>query len=185
MRNPSYRYVCLLNTASLLPPFPFRLLCADQEDAPSILATVETFSCLNCSSVFSSRDFLEKHREAVHGRPHVCGTCGQSFALRRALRTHKRTHTGERPYVCPQCSKGFVTKSDLNRHSHIHTGAKPHHCGLCGFRSICLSDVRKHEVVMHTKEYPHTCVLCGKGFIKPSYLRGHLAKQHANREEQE
>ncbi|KKY14980.1 putative dna binding regulatory protein [Diplodia seriata] len=37
-------------------------------------------------------------------RPHVCGTCGRSFARLEHLKRHERSHTKEKPFECPQCT---------------------------------------------------------------------------------
>ncbi|CAN8025033.1 unnamed protein product, partial [Ixodes persulcatus] len=40
----------------------------DQEEAPSLEGPAETFSCGDCDSVFASLEYLQRHREKMHGR---------------------------------------------------------------------------------------------------------------------
>ena len=50
-------------------------------------------------------------------------TATDGTLLRRYLRSHSSTHTGERPYVCDVCNKDFSRSSCLSRHKrtkHAH-----------------------------------------------------------------
>ncbi|KAK8151825.1 DNA binding regulatory protein-like protein AmdX [Phyllosticta citrichinensis] len=49
-------------------------------------------------------------------RPHVCNTCGRSFARLEHLKRHERSHTKEKPFECPQCSRCFARRDLLLRH---------------------------------------------------------------------
>ncbi|KAL1649238.1 hypothetical protein SLS58_001813 [Diplodia intermedia] len=49
-------------------------------------------------------------------RPHVCGTCGRSFARLEHLKRHERSHTKEKPFECPQCTRCFARRDLLLRH---------------------------------------------------------------------
>ncbi|KAF1814827.1 hypothetical protein P152DRAFT_391565, partial [Eremomyces bilateralis CBS 781.70] len=49
-------------------------------------------------------------------RPHVCTTCGRSFARLEHLKRHERSHTKEKPFECPQCSRCFARRDLLLRH---------------------------------------------------------------------
>ena len=73
--------------------------------------------------------------------------CGKSFAQKRELITHDKTHTGERPYKCSSCDSTFTKSVHGNRHTNIHT-----------------------------EGIPHVCMLCGKGFIQRSNMVIHTAK---------
>ncbi|KAK3680184.1 hypothetical protein LTR78_000561 [Recurvomyces mirabilis] len=49
-------------------------------------------------------------------RPHVCGTCGRSFARLEHLKRHERSHTKEKPFECPECTRCFARRDLLLRH---------------------------------------------------------------------
>lgn len=49
-------------------------------------------------------------------RPHVCGTCGRSFARLEHLKRHERSHTKEKPFECQECSRCFARRDLLLRH---------------------------------------------------------------------
>jgi hypothetical protein len=63
-------------------------------------------------------------------RPHVCNTCGRSFARLEHLKRHERSHTKEKPFECPECTRCFARRDLLLRHQQkLHlinpTSAKP------------------------------------------------------------
>ncbi|KAF7194032.1 Respiration factor 2 [Pseudocercospora fuligena] len=49
-------------------------------------------------------------------RPHVCNTCGRSFARLEHLKRHERSHTKEKPFECPECTRCFARRDLLLRH---------------------------------------------------------------------
>ncbi|KAI9711704.1 MAG: hypothetical protein M1820_001848 [Bogoriella megaspora] len=49
-------------------------------------------------------------------RPHVCATCGRSFARLEHLKRHERSHTKEKPFECPECARCFARRDLLLRH---------------------------------------------------------------------
>lgn len=49
-------------------------------------------------------------------RPHVCQTCGRSFARLEHLKRHERSHTKEKPFECPECTRCFARRDLLLRH---------------------------------------------------------------------
>lgn len=147
----------------------------DQEEAPSILATVDTFSCWNCTGVFSSWDLLEKHRKTAHGElepRHRCSLCPYTSDYKYKVVAHERTHTGQKPFVCATCDRSFALQDSLTRHTRIHTGERPHVCATCGQTFAVLGNLRTHERT-HTGERPYVCPQCGKGFGKKSDMTRH------------
>ena len=62
-------------------------------------------------------------------RPHVCATCGRSFARLEHLKRHERSHTKEKPFECPQCARCFARRDLLLRHQQ-----KLHQAGVSSAR---------------------------------------------------
>ena len=59
-------------------------------------------------------------------RPHVCGTCGRSFARLEHLKRHERSHTKEKPFECPECTRCFARRDLLLRHQQkLHMSTTP------------------------------------------------------------
>ncbi|CRG84142.1 Respiration factor 2 [Talaromyces islandicus] len=59
-------------------------------------------------------------------RPHVCTTCGRSFARLEHLKRHERSHTKEKPFECPECTRCFARRDLLLRHQQkLHMTAAP------------------------------------------------------------
>src|SRR6218665_2962717 len=65
-------------------------------------------------------------------KPFVCKLCGKTFAYRRNLNSHTRTHTGKKPYECQYCDQAFSWRCNLTSHTRVHTGEKPYQCEYCG-----------------------------------------------------
>ncbi|KAL1857760.1 hypothetical protein Plec18170_002984 [Paecilomyces lecythidis] len=59
-------------------------------------------------------------------RPHVCNTCGRSFARLEHLKRHERSHTKEKPFECPDCARCFARRDLLLRHQQkLHMTTTP------------------------------------------------------------
>ena len=59
-------------------------------------------------------------------RPHVCNTCGRSFARLEHLKRHERSHTKEKPFECPECTRCFARRDLLLRHQQkLHMTTTP------------------------------------------------------------
>ena len=59
-------------------------------------------------------------------RPHVCLTCGRSFARLEHLKRHERSHTKEKPFECPECTRCFARRDLLLRHQQkLHSSTTP------------------------------------------------------------
>ncbi|KAK4905950.1 hypothetical protein LTR49_024836, partial [Elasticomyces elasticus] len=49
-------------------------------------------------------------------RPHICGTCGHSFARLEHLKRHERSNTKVKPFECPDCTRCFARPDLLLRY---------------------------------------------------------------------
>jgi hypothetical protein len=100
--------------------------------SPGLNSQSHEFKCLECSSTFSLRTYLNQHRK-VHLRPYKCSHpfCKWSFQHRRDLTRHQKTHnvisgqdmqvrTGTFYYCehvgCPWNVKGFQRQDNYQRH---------------------------------------------------------------------
>lgn len=137
--------------------------------------TGDTFRCGECDSVFTSRDYLERHRKHQHlrkGGRHHCRFCHYSSDGRDNVVRHERSHTGQKPFLCQTCGKGFSRKSALKTHERIHTGDKPYECDTCGQRFNRAGSLQKHRR-SHSGERLFSCPECGKAFNATSDLKMH------------
>ncbi|KAF2452975.1 fungal-specific transcription factor domain-containing protein [Lineolata rhizophorae] len=92
-------------------------------------------------------------------RPHVCGTCGRSFARLEHLKRHERSHTKEKPFECPQCARCFARRDLLLRHQQkLHlagaTSSRPRNGGrresTSGMPPNGVGRVRKNSIASST-----------------------------------
>jgi hypothetical protein len=90
--------------------------------------------------------------------------CTFSTALKRNLKAHTRSHTGERPFHCVWggCSYTSARAGDLKQHARIHTGEKPFVCTWagCDYTAAQASNLKRHSLV-HTGERPYPCTWDG------------------------
>lgn len=90
-------------------------------------------------------------------RPHVCGTCGRSFARLEHLKRHERSHTKEKPFECPECTRCFARRDLLLRHQQkLHmtntTSSRPRAARResASAASVSNAKVRKNSMAMST-----------------------------------
>lgn len=84
-------------------------------------------------------------------RPHVCGTCGRSFARLEHLKRHERSHTKEKPFECPECTRCFARRDLLLRHQQkLHmtntTSSRPRNGRRESSASVSNGRVRKNSL---------------------------------------
>ena len=75
-----------------------------------------------------------------------CRVCSYTTRLKKNLKLHMRTHSGERPYACPYCPYRAAQQQNLEKHVWTHTGERPFPCPHCPdqFR-------QKHHLVRHVR----------------------------------
>lgn len=87
--------------------------------ASFVLDGVEVIPCPLCGRLVHTRSRFKSHldycRRATSPQ-FSCDTCHKSFAYRKDLEKHVRTHTGERPYPCHYCTFRFADRSSLVKH---------------------------------------------------------------------
>ncbi len=105
-------------------------------------------------------------------KPYQCDQCDRSFAYKRNLTVHKKTHSGEKPHQCDQCYKTFAQKGNLTVHKRIHTGEKLYQCNQCNKNFTDQSNLKRHQKT-HTGEKPYKCNQCDKAFSQKGGLTRH------------
>ncbi|WP_257263043.1 C2H2-type zinc finger protein, partial [Endozoicomonas sp. ONNA2] len=151
---------------------------AQTENAAKVLPTVKkSFQCDQCKKIFSLKRNLKRHILTHTGeKPFKCTVCDKSFNQPDNLKTHVRIHTGERPYKCEVCHKSFIRRYVLKKHVRIHTGAKPFKCKVCDKGFIQSSGLKKHAY-LHTGDRPYKCEVCKKSYPFKNSLNRHLKSQ--------
>ena len=94
----------------------------------SISGTDEVLARLHAKSLNSGQNINPSFPppKTDKPRPHVCATCGRSFARLEHLKRHERSHTKEKPFACPECTRCFARRDLLLRHQQkLHLTALP------------------------------------------------------------
>ena len=120
--------------------------------------------------------------EQIHSehKPHVCSTCGKSFAELEKLLVHVAGHSDAPKYLCTTCDKGFKKQSSLASHQLTHSDDRPHQCQTCN-KPFKTAAALGHHQLTHSNERPHKCDKCSKTF-KTSSTLGHHALTHKLRQ---
>lgn len=95
-------------------------LCRQRNSTKADLYVYGTrvFECHLCERGFTKQDFLTRHIDRVHDRPHQCPHCDQRFSTKEDLQLHKPIHYGQN---CPYCSQVFPLRNELLKHvAHAH-----------------------------------------------------------------
>ena len=92
---------------------------------------------------------VKSHRKARMANQFSCELCPKTFASRRGLNYHKKTHSRAQRHLCSQCGKSFSQSSALKTHSLIHTREKPHKCNQCNYSTNRIGHLKRH-ILKHT-----------------------------------
>ncbi|KAK4297872.1 hypothetical protein Pmani_029730 [Petrolisthes manimaculis] len=80
---------------------------------------VPVLPCPLCGRLLQTHSRYKSHLEYCRRAANpqfACETCHKSFAYRKDLEKHIRTHTGEKPYECHYCPFRFADRSSLVKH---------------------------------------------------------------------
>lgn len=127
-----------------------------------------SFSCDACKKVFSSLQYLSKHKFRVHVINDVwCDFCGRKFKNKGLLKNHVLNHVKVPCKVCKKpvnkilmhqhvrvyhppvslpcnigkCKETFPNKKKLKKHQEIHAGFR---CPKCSFSASTWAKIDKH-----------------------------------------
>lgn len=117
----------------------------------------------------------------------TCETCGKTFAEKRFLLKHAKTHETDRPYTCAfeGCAMGFLDSSKLKRHWLTHPGVG-HLRQMCPYQkcgqAFGTAAERASHMGEHTDERYYFCwnVQCNKRFNSREAMEAHMQKVHRN-----
>ncbi|PYH96944.1 hypothetical protein BO71DRAFT_319697 [Aspergillus ellipticus CBS 707.79] len=121
-------------------------------------------------------------------RPHVCTTCGRSFARLEHLKRHERSHTKEKPFECPECARCFARRDLLLRHQQkLHMTTTPSSRPRNGRREstgnagTAANRVRKNSIASSSNMRPRANTIShidaaalGINSTNPASASGHL-----------
>lgn len=82
----------------------------------------ESFSCRQCSMVFSSPSALLSHCRTHSDSQRRCPLCGLSFNTASRFENHVRKHASTTNCICQICGDGFASRDVLDLHMQIHKG---------------------------------------------------------------
>ena len=136
------------------------------------------YGCNQCDYIGKTARNLRNHQTRTHGeRLLSCPTCSKTFAMRKDLNQHIRTHTQR--YCCETCGKALKSKFALQLHRNsIHLGIKntyvKHYlCTICGKLCNNKTVYREHQNKEHLGVRPFACEVCGVAFFAKASLRVH------------
>ncbi|XP_063897886.1 zinc finger protein 782 [Helicoverpa armigera] len=154
--------------------------------------TGETFECDHCGRGFKRPQYLKRHVEQYHTKPHrlVCGVCFRVFHERGWYRSHIRTHNEEvraktvrLPATCEICSRDYKNKASLKRHLLTHD--EDVHCDICYEKCKNRITLGRHYLKVHNEKYvgtdEETCPLCSRVCATRAMLKRHVQRMHEDR----
>ncbi|ODM90341.1 putative zinc finger protein [Orchesella cincta] len=134
-----------------------------------------TFECKNLTE-------FNKHMQFVH-KSFPCDMCAKSFAKRRYLNAHIRSHLNEKPYQCSICKIRYRSPKSVNHCMDRHNNIQRFKCNDCPKSFTYQGDLRTHYLSIHAdpQQRRHCCIFCGKQYVRSDlfdpHLRGHTRER--------
>ncbi|XP_055328358.1 zinc finger protein 112-like [Paramacrobiotus metropolitanus] len=133
----------------------------------------EKVTCDTCFKTYASKKSLKIHMRTHTGyKPYACHMCPKRFAQTNVLKAHINAHTGRRDWICKYCSKAFTQSAHLRTHEKIHLHRRDYYCSYCQ-QSFGSKGVRDRHIRQHTGEKPYKCSQCPKSFTRGESLKFH------------
>ena len=145
----------------------------------SVHTTEKRFDCGTCGKKFKRLQAKKFHFKFHHTDPSQsmsCNLCCKTFTASRALKSHKKVHSGQRPFACKDCKKFFPTSGGLRRHRTSHLVSRPFICSVCDkpFKS---NESLKTHLLIHSEEKNFSCSSCKTVFTSRSGMQ-YCQKKH-------
>lgn len=132
----------------------------------------DDYECKECNIKYKYIVSYKRHLNSVHSdKKHVCDKCGKEFSALCNLRQHAKYHE-DKQLQCQYCDRKFHLKKGLKAHELTHTGEKRYPCRYCDKR-FARSSVRATHERLHTNERPYCCNFCGKGYTSRAARHSH------------
>ncbi|XP_045211538.2 zinc finger protein 708-like isoform X1 [Mercenaria mercenaria] len=137
-------------------------------------SSVVSFPCDQCKKIFSSSDFLTKHKESTHAKKFACAheDCNKAFPTEDKLEQHMLVH-GERSFMCSICGKICTSKGNFHIHMSVHNSERNFECDVCK-KTFKTKDVLNKHKRIHGNTRQYCCEICGWGFNQSGSLRKHM-----------
>ncbi|XP_003426630.1 zinc finger protein 525-like [Nasonia vitripennis] len=138
-------------------------------------------SCPYCKKEFASESEMKSHLNVQpdESKQLVCCACGKSFAQKRYLRYHQRSHSERNKYACRICTRKYSRHDNLTRHNIFHTNPDKFPCNSCE-RTFARKDLLNKHLKCHENKYKFHCDLCQKYFKGPITLENHMKLFHSS-----
>lgn len=136
-------------------------------------------SCPYCKKEFANESEVKLHLNVQPDdlKQLICCACGKSFAQKRYLRYHQRSHSERNKYACRICTRKYSRHDNLTRHNIFHTNPDKFPCNSCE-RTFARKDLLNKHLKCHENKYKFHCDLCQKYFKGPITLENHMKLFH-------
>ena len=145
----------------------FKYLRNSNLHAITVHGQQESYKCLLCTKVITTKRKLKRHLEEQHkvydlenpigskeSVEFVCELCERSFKRNEHLVCHMNTHaasTSKNKFPCGDCGKQFTTKFSLNRHQMVQSNDREEYqCETCQKTFSSKGNLGRHIQGIHT-----------------------------------